>query len=253
MRGELTSMKTRRARFATTHWIKFPEVVTPDQLNLSGYPTGCLSWKFGPDGPVGPNGYRLPSNVWCGVALFDDLSAANSALDSNEHHLPFLSTAVESWHALLVPIVHRGECNHIERFGPGPIFDTESRDPGGALFVMTTAGFHAGPELDPARLIDFRVHVDRVHGWLKSADGRVASQVFTPHTVGDDGVTMSIWRDDPSMVTTMYKPGTHRTQIDRYKSEKTADRTSFTRFRALRTCGLWDGTDPVELARQKRC
>jgi len=246
-------MKTRRARFATTHWIKFPEVVTPDQLNLSGYPTGCLSWKFGPDGPVGPNGYRLPSNVWCGVALFDDLSAANSALDSNEHHLPFLSTAVESWHALLVPIVHRGECNHIERSSPGPIFETESRDPGGALFVMTTAGFHAGPELDPARLIDFRVHVDRVHGWLKSADGRVASQVFTPHTVGDDGVTMSIWRDDPSMVTTMYKPGTHRTQIDRYKSEKTADRTSFTRFRALRTCGLWDGTDPVELARQKRC
>jgi hypothetical protein len=40
-----------------------------------------------------------------------------------------------------------------------------------------------------ARVIDFRVHVDKVHAWLESVDGRVASQVFTPHTVGDDGVT----------------------------------------------------------------
>jgi len=59
--------------------------------------------------------------------------------------------------------MHRGECNHPER---------------------------ANPKL--ARVIDFRVHVDKVHAWLKSADGRVASQVFTPHTVGDDGVTMSL-------------------------------------------------------------
>jgi hypothetical protein len=48
-----------------------------------------------------------------------------------------------------------------------------------------------------ARVIDFRVHVDKVHAWLQSVDGRVASQVFTPHTVGDDGVTMSLWRSTP--------------------------------------------------------
>jgi hypothetical protein len=33
--------------------------------------------------------------------------------------------------------------------------------------------------------------------------------VFTPHTVGDDGVTMSVWRSDPVMIGSMYKPGIH--------------------------------------------
>jgi hypothetical protein len=207
-----------------------------------------MSWKIGPDGPVGPNGYRLPSNIWCGVALFRDRSAAEGSLERKERYLPFLADAVESWHALLLPIAHRGECNHIERSKPGQIFEIESRDPGGPLFVMTTAGFHLGPTLDMARVIDFRVHVDQVHDWLKTVEGWVASQVFTPHTVGDDGVTMSVWRSDTVMVQSMYKPGTHRTQIDRYKSDKTADRTSFTRFRVVRTLGRWAGTDPMELA-----
>lgn len=99
-----------------------------------------------------------------------------------------------------------------------------------------------------ARAIDFRVHVDQVHDWLKTVEGRVTSQVFTPHAVGDDGVTMSVWRSEAVMVESMYKPGTHRTQIDRYKREKTADRTSFTRFRVLRSSGRWGGTNPMELA-----
>jgi hypothetical protein len=242
-------MTAHLARFATVHWIRFPSIVTPDQLSLSGHPSGCVSWKIGPDGPVGPDGYRLPSDTWCGVALFSDLSAAERALAANERFLPSLAEAVESWHALLVPIAHRGECNHLERTNAGPIFEIESQDPGGPLLVMTTAGFSGGPQLDMARVIHFRVHVDRIHDWLKTADGRVASQVFTPHTVGDDGVTMSIWRSDSVMVDTMYRPGIHRTQLDRHKRENLADRTSFTRFRVLRTSGQWGGTDPVEVAR----
>jgi hypothetical protein len=243
---------TRNARFATIHWIRFPQIVTPDQLPLSSYPAACLSWKIGPDGPIGPDGNRLPSNIWCGVALFDERGSGESAFEAQEH-LPALSTAIESWHALLVPVAHRGECNHLERTNPGLIFDTATQDPGGPLLVMTTAGFNRGPELDMERVIDFRVHVDRVHDWLKSVTARVASQVFTPHTVGDDGVTMSVWQSDAAMVAAMYRPGTHRTQIDRYKRETTADRTSFTRFRALRTSGQWGGADPIELARQATC
>ena len=144
----------------------------------------------------------------------------------------------------------RGECNHLERGKPGLIFECSAQDPGGALFVMTTAGYHMGPALDMARVIDFRVHVDKVHAWLKSVDGRVASQVFTPHTVGDDGVTMSLWRSDTAMVNAMYRPGTHRTQIDRHKRDGIVDRTSFTRFRVLQTLGRWGGVDPVEVARK---
>jgi hypothetical protein len=190
----------------------------------------------------------LPSNIRCGVALFGGRSAAEEALERRERHLPYLADAVESWRALLLPIAHRGECNHIERPNAGQIFDIDSGNPGGPLFVMTTAGFDLGPELDLARVVDFRVHVDLVHDWLKTVEGRVASQVFTPHTVGDDGVTMSVWRSDTAMIESMYKPSIHRSQIDRYKSDKTADRTSFTRFRVLRTTGRLGGADPVEMA-----
>jgi hypothetical protein len=242
------SAQNNKARYATAHWIRFPGIVTPDQLALTESPSECLSWKIGPDGPVGPDGYRLPSNIWCGVGLFRDLSAAENSLQGKQRFLPCLADATESWHALLLPIAHRGECNHVQRTNAGLIFDIDSRDPGGPLFVMTTVGFNPGPGFDLARVIDFRVQVDQVHDWLKSVAGRVASQVFTPHTVGDDGVTMSVWRNDTAMIEAMYQHGAHRTQIDRYKSEQTADRTSFTRFRLLRTSGRWDGIDPLEAA-----
>ena len=65
--------------------------------------------------------------------------------------------------------------------------------------------------------------------------------MFTPHTVGDDGVTMSLWRSDAVMVNAMYKPGTHRTQVERQKRDVIVDRTSFTRFRVLQTRGRWGG------------
>ena len=237
-----------QARFATVHWLRFPRVMTPDDLSLTQRPEACLSWKIGPDGPVGPNGYRLPSNVWGGVALYADRSAAEAAFAASEPHLPFLGNTVESWHALLVPIAHRGECNHLERSNPRLIFEPSTEDPGGPLFVMTTAGYNMGPELDFARVIDFRVHVDKVHEWLQSAEGRVASQVFTPHTVGDDGVTMSLRHSDTAMMETMYRPGLHRTQIERHRRESLADRTSFTRFRVLKTLGQWNGSDPFEVA-----
>jgi hypothetical protein len=41
--------------------------------------------------------------------------------------------------------------------------------------------------------------VDATNDWMGKAAGCLANQVFTPHTVGDDGFTISIWRDDPSM------------------------------------------------------
>lgn len=239
-------MATQLARFATVHWVRYPAITTLEQLSLTAIPRQCLSWKFGPDGPVGPNGYRLPSETWCGVALFADAAAAETAFDGRDHHVPSLSNTLENWHALLRPVAHRGECNHLERDKPGLIFDVGGEDPGGALLVMTTAGFNIGPDLDFTRVVDFRLNVDKVHASLQSVAGRVASQVFTPHTVGDDGVTMTFWRSDEDMISTMYRPGVHRTQMDRYKHEKTADRTSFTRFRVLRTAGTWGGSDPMQ-------
>ena len=44
------------ARFATVHWLKFPEIVTPATLRFGESPQGSLSYKVGPDGPVGAVG-----------------------------------------------------------------------------------------------------------------------------------------------------------------------------------------------------
>lgn len=236
-----------KARYATAHRIHFPTIATPETLQLSGSPTGALSWKIGPSGPVGPDGYRLPANVWCAVGLYDEFDAAETALHTREQFMPFLADAIESWHAVLMPIAHKGDCNHLDHEQPGRLFEVGSPDPGGVCMVITTAGFIFGPDLKIERVIDFRRNVDATNEWMAKVDGCLVSQVFTPHTVGDDGFTMSIWRDDVSMLGAAYRPGFHRSQIDRHKADTVFDRSSFTRFRVLHSCGLWNGRDPCQL------
>jgi len=237
-----------RARYATAHWICFGEVTTPEQVSLSGRPEGAASWKIGPSGPVGPDGYRMPSNIWCAVGLFRELGEAKAAMENRHHFMPFLHDAVESWHQLLLPVRHHGECNHLDRECPDEMFEVSSADPGGPVLVITSAGFVRGPELKVERLIDFRRNVDRVDEWLRQAEGYIASRPFTPHTVGDDGLTLSVWRDDAAMLNASYRAGVHRTHVDRHKSEKVFDRSSFTRCRILDACGQWEGRDPMAWA-----
>jgi hypothetical protein len=239
------SQGARLGSWATLHWMRFNAITTPDMLDLSGRPSGSISWKLGPDGLSTPDGSRLPSDVWCGVGIYQSRQDADAAIDRPGGFMPFLAQTQESWHAVLLPIAHRGECNHLHPSQPGLMFEVGGSDPGGPLVVMTTAGYVMGPELDMTRVIDFRLSVDRVRTHLGAAVGNIAVQRFTPHTHGDDGATMTIWRNDASMAAFAYRPGPHRTQIDRNKAENMTDRTSFTRFRALRASGQWGGHDPL--------
>jgi hypothetical protein len=230
------------------HWLRFAEIRTPDTLDLTRRPVGAAGWAIGADGAVAPDGSRFPSEVWCAVGLYPERGDGEAALDDPGAFLPFVGETLEAWHALLLPIAHRGECNHLDRANPGPVLAAHDEDPGGPLVVMTTAGFVLGPELDMARVVDFRRNVDRVRLTAAAADGNFARQVFTPHTRGDDGVTMTVWRDDAAMSAFAYRPGEHRERIERYKRERTCDRTSFTRLRPVRTSGVWEGRDPVVAA-----
>jgi len=239
---------TEPCRWATLHWLRFAEIRTPETLELSMQPAGAASWKIGSDGPIGPDGMRLPSEVWCALGLYPDRIHAEAALAEPGRFMPFLGDTTEAWHALLLPLVHRGECNHLDRETPGLMLHPHEGDPGGPLIVLTTAGFILGPDLDINRVIDFRRNVDQVREAVSAAEGNLARQVFTPHTRGDDGVTMTVWRDDASMSAFAYRPGEHRERIERYKREQTCDRTSFTRLRPVRTSGNWEGRDPVEAA-----
>lgn len=234
-----------KAQFATVHRIRFRDVTTPEMLPLAANPVSALSWKIGSSGPVGANGYRLPGPVWYAVGLYRELAEAQAGVASRLEYLPFLPEAVESWHAVLAPFAHKGECNHLDRSQPGSLFEVGSPDSGGSCLVITTAGFVLGPDFKVERAIDFRRHVDMTEERLRQADGCRRTGVFTPHTVGDDGMTISIWRDDASMLAAAYRPGPHRAQVDRHLAEPVVDRTSFTRFRVLDSCGQWDGADPL--------
>lgn len=98
-------------------------------LKFSGSPASALSWKIGPSGPVGPDGHRLPADVWCAVGLYRESDEAKSALQLREQFMPFLANASESWHALLMPVAHKGECNHLDRDHPGALFDDGLHSP----------------------------------------------------------------------------------------------------------------------------
>jgi hypothetical protein len=239
----------QRCSWATAHWLRFRSVETPDRLDLTRPPRGASSWKIGPDGPPAPDGSRLPSEVWGGVGLYCERRDAEAALDDPSAFLPFLDRLAEAWHVLLQPTAHRGECNHLDPNAAGLLFEVDGADPGGPLVVMTTVGFDLGPAFDLDRVIAFRRGVDRVREVFAHSDGILAHRVFAPHVRGEDGVTMTLWRDEHAMFAFAYRPGLHRTEINRYKAEQTADRTSFTRFRALRTSGSWAGGDPLMGAR----
>lgn len=234
--------------WATLHFLRFGAIETPDTLDLAHSPAGSASWQIGPDGAIGPDGRRLPSNIWCAVGLYHQRAEAEGAVQSPEASMPFLLRATEAWHALLLPIANRGECNHLDPAAPGLLLQPAGEDPGGPLAVLTTAGFNPCPGFSMQRVIDFRHAVDAVRDTVAGMDGNLARQVFTPHVAGTDGFTCTLWRDDKAMMAYAYRPGKHRTEMERYKAEQTADRTSFSRFRVLATRGQWEGRCPIAAA-----
>ena len=238
-------MPPLKAQFATVHRIRFHEATAPEKLPLAGKPAGALSWKIGPSGPVGANGYRLPGPIWYATGLYRESAEAEAAVASRLVYMPFLTEVVESWHAVMVPFAHKGECNHLDRSQPGSLFEVGRPEPAGPCLVLTTAGFVMGPDFKVARAIEFRRQVDATEAELRQAEGCYRTGLFTPHTVGDDGVTISIWRDDASMLAAAYRPGPHRAQVDRHLVGPMMDRSSFTRFRVLHSLGQWDGADPL--------
>jgi hypothetical protein len=172
-------------------------------------------------------------------------AAAQSVIDKPATHLGFTADAQRSWHGLLHPIAHRGEINWFSMEQENVVLVPADNDPGGRLVVLTTAGYDPLPpddlQADMPRRIAFASNVERVRGWYATLPGNLATGVFNFALLGTDGMTFSVWQDDAAMMEAAYRNGTHRTQVDRYKSEKTADRTSFTRARLVQSSGAWHG------------
>jgi hypothetical protein len=241
---------TDPCRWVTWHLLRFPEVRTAEMLDLSRLRKGAAGWEIGVDSAPRPDGSRELSGVWCAVGLYPDAADAAEAVADPGAFMPFLDEAEEAWHAVLMPIAHRGESNHLDRESPGQVLEAHGGDPGGPLMVMTTGGYVLGPGFDRSRAVDFTLHSARVREVASEADGNLVQQVFYPHTAGSDPVTLTVWRNDAAMSAFAYRSGLHREMIERHKRIGMLDRTSFTRLRAVGTNGSWGGRDPVVAARE---
>jgi hypothetical protein len=210
----------------TFHIAQFAQPLASEAKSFDG-PSSAIVWRFGPDSPLGANGLRTRiGDVWGGVGLYT-------------------AHAMQSWHAMLQPIAHRGEVNWFGPLQGNPTLDVAGDDPGGLMVVLTTAGYDALPpeklQADLPRRIDFLANVERVRAWYATLPVNLARGVFNFAPPGTDGLTFSVWKEDAAMTDAAYRGGTHRAQIDRYKTEKTADRTSFTRARLVHSSGTWRG------------
>jgi hypothetical protein len=237
--------------YMTFHRFKFHAPIKARDRQLRG-PGSASYWLCGPARPLGVD--RLinrVNSIWFGLAFYGDRAQAETVVDRAPHLLPDCADATETWHAALCPISHRGQTNWFGAVEDAQQFRPSKKDPGGLLVVMTSAGFNVLPaddlKVDLPRRLDFVANVDRVLEWFATLPGNLVRENYEVGAPVTDGLTFSLWRSDEDMLKAAYHPGIHRTQLERYKSEHTADRTSFTRARLIACSGTWDGANPANL------
>lgn len=152
--------------------------------------------------------------------------------------------AIETWSAALRSTRSHGSCNWVD----GGHFDAADERAAGSVAVMTSAGWDIGPGFQIERAIDFAQATARVRAaiWSKPVDGITSHQAFVfPGLLAHDSITFTTWSEEAAAVAFAYRPGAHKTEIDRFRVDETADRTSFTRLRPIQTHGTWHGADPL--------
>ena len=228
----------------TLHRIKFPVSISAKEqdLDISGTPK---YWRFCPKMSVGDDGLPLwDSNTWCGLAIHGSQAEAEAMFNAPEDHLPYLSTAAEHWHALAIPVTHRGSLNWRGEVESNAAVRTAGDDPKGPLMVLTTAGYNSRDEETVPRIRRFMRGVEDVIDFFGEQDGNVRRDVFNGGFDQKEGFTVSLWKNDDAMMKTAYWQGIHRTLMDESRDGSFFDRSSFTRARIVSSSGSWDG-DPL--------
>ena len=157
------------------HWITLHRVRLPDIVSATAHsleaPAGVDCWRCCPSQIIGDDG--LPtwaSNTWCGLALHNTEEGARALHENPSAHLPWLSNAVEQWHALAVPAAHHGALNwrgHVE----------ENSDYVGKEFASEARKIHLGEA--PERAIYGEAKLDEAKSLIE--DGvPVAPLPFVP-------------------------------------------------------------------------
>ncbi len=234
----------------SVHLLRFATAKTADDLGQLEPPTGTDLWLPMVDVALGENvlADRVGS-VWGVVGLHSGGDAADATVADPDESLTTTDDTTESWHAAFDVVGHRGAVDWLDRSSPGLILTPTAENPGGPLAVLTTAGFVLDENFDLTRAQDFAFNTERVREVMSAAPGNVLTHMLSAaEPAGPDGITFTIWQSDAAMRDTAYQRGRHREQIDRYKAEHTADRTSFTRLRVRISSGTWNGVDPIQTA-----
>jgi hypothetical protein len=147
--------------------------------------------------------------------------------------------------AVLAAFRHHGALNHLGE--PGAVFDPLDEPPAdeSPVAVITSVGWEPGPGFDMQRVLDFAAGVVAVRMSMSDVDGLHAQHsFFFPGVLADDPITVTMWRSQAAMHRFACAGGSHKHQMERHRAGPPADRTSFTRFRVVRSAGSWHGRAP---------
>jgi len=236
----------RQQDWITLHRVRFRDQIDGTHNPLDG-PRGADAWRFYPSSEIGENGLRTNiSDHWGGVGIYSSRAAAEAVFAAPGDHLPFLPQTVEAWHALVIPVSHRGGVNWRGSVQFDSAVTPAPEDPGGPLVVFTSAGYLNASAKDLPRMRRFLIGIDRVLDFYASLPGNIRRAVFDGFAVdGLDGPSVTLWRDDAAMLAAAYKLGEHRKQLNAHRVDEMFDHSSFTRGRIIASKGMWDGADPV--------
>jgi hypothetical protein len=234
-------MGTSDDRYLSIHLARVEEMTTLTSHGSrppAGQPS---SWLIGADeGLHGSEFSSQRSTVFVAVGTHhtEESACACAAAPVAE-----FAEATETWSATLRPTRSHGSCNWVD----GGHFDADGERAAGPIAVMTSVGWDVGPDFQPERAIDFGEAVSRVRTamWAEPVEGMTSHQSFVfPGILAHDGITFTTWRTEAAAVAFAYRTGAHKTEMDRFRLDETADRTSFTRLRPIETHGTWYGADP---------
>lgn len=235
----------------TQDWIVFYRVRFSNDVdgldNPFPAPKDAAAWRFYPASQLSETNMRnFTCDEWGGFGIYPSRAEAQAVFDAPEMHLPFLDSAVESFHALISPYAHRGQVNWRGDVREDDTFALAPSDPGGPLVVFTSAGFESrGPETMP-RVVKFLKGVYAIQDFYADLPGNIRQAVYSGVGVdGGDGLTVTLWESDAAMMQAAYKGGEHRKQLDIHQDVPHFDRSSFTRGRIIESKGNWNGSEPV--------
>jgi hypothetical protein len=230
----------------TLHRLRFPDAISAKDRSFESV-AGASVWRFGPLHTLGADGLpTLTSDVWGGMAIWPARAAAEAMLADPGAAMPWLPEAVSAWHCLALPFSHRGKVDWRGHVKHGTAIRAAPKDPGGPLVVITSAGFLSRDDAMLPRIRLFAAGVSEVMAWYGALPSNLRNDVFNGPD-GHQGFTCSIWRLDEAMREAAYRPGTHRARMDESKAGLMFDYSSFTRLRACRWHGDWDGDPFAEL------